>query len=83
MGNFPLEVQQAFLLHSLLSDRWEGMSGYYMGKDWSPLSQLLDIQEVEDKKTVTYFLKHVEGYHTININSELKRKQDADKRRAR
>ena len=58
MGNFPLEVQQAFLIHSLLSDRWEGMSGYYMGKDWSPLQTLLDIWGIEDKRTVVDILNH-------------------------
>ena len=83
VGEFPLEIQEAFLVHAMLPDKWDGASGSYMGKDWAPLRDLLEIQEVEDKKTVTFFLKHVEGYHTININSELKRKQDAEKRRAR
>ena len=83
IGVFPLEIQEAFLVHAMLPDKWDGASGSYMGKDWAPLRDLLEIQEVEDKKTVTFFLKHVERYHTININSELKRKQDADKRRAR
>tara|TARA_B100000029_G_C17451519_1_gene915155 strand:+ start:540 stop:854 length:315 start_codon:yes stop_codon:yes gene_type:complete len=83
LKDFPLEIQEAFLVHAMLPDRWDGASGSYMGKDWSPLSQLLDIQQVEDKKTVTYFLKHVEGYHTININSELKRKQDAKMRQTK
>ena len=83
IGSFPLEIQEAFVIHALLPDKWDGASGSYMGKDWSPLNDLLDIQEVEDKKTVCYFLKHIEGYHTININGELKRKQDAEKRRTK
>ena len=53
LKDFPLEIQEAFLVHAMLPDRWDGASGSYMGKDWSPLSQLLDIQQVEDKKTVT------------------------------
>ena len=81
IGYFPLEIQEAFMVHAMLPDRWDGASGGYLGKDWSPLSTLLDIQEVKDKKTVCFFLKHVEGAHTININRELKRKQDADQRR--
>jgi len=43
-------VQQAFLIHGLLPDRWEGMSGHYMGKDMSALGSLLDIYEILDKK---------------------------------
>ena len=54
---FPYEVQVAFLIHSLMPDRWDGMSGSYMGKDWSCLGSLLDIYEVEDKREITYFLK--------------------------
>ena len=83
ISDFPLEIQEAFVIHAMLPDRWDGASGSYMGKDWSPLNDLLNIQEVEDKKTVCFFLKHVESASTININEELKRKQDADKRRAK
>ena len=32
---FPSEVQVAFFMFDLLSDRWDGMSGMYLGKDWS------------------------------------------------
>ena len=83
MGDFPYEIQEAFLMHAMLPDRWDGASGSYMGKDWAALSVLLDVHKIEDKRTVCFFLKHVESTNTININGELKRKQDADKRRAK
>ena len=83
ISDFPLEIQEAFVIHAMLPDRWDGASGSYMGKDWSPLNDLLNIQEVDDKKTVCFFLKQVESASTININEELKRKQDADRRRAK
>jgi len=83
VADFPLEIQEAFLIHAMLPDKWDGASGNYFGKDWAPLKDLLDINGVEDKKTVCYFLKHIESSNTININGELKRKQDADARRAR
>ena len=83
IGSFPLEIQEAFVVHSIMPDKWDGASGSYMGKDWSPLKDLLDINEVQDQKTVCYFLKHIESSSTININAELKRKQDADRRRAK
>ena len=52
LGDFPLEIQEAFQIHTMLPDRWDGMSGSYMGKDWSALETLLKVQDVEDKKTV-------------------------------
>ena len=81
LSDFPLEIQEAFLIHAMLPDRWDGASGSYMGKDWSPLRDLLNLQNVHDKITTVYFLKHIESCHSININGELKRKQDAEKRR--
>ena len=80
-GDFPIEVQQALLIHTLLPDRWDGMSGSYMGKDWSALEALLNIHEIEDKRQVCFFLKYVENANMININDELKHKRDAEKRR--
>ena len=83
LASFPLEIQEAFLIHAMLPDRWDGASGSYFGKDWSPLNDLLNIYKVEDKRTVAFFLKHIESSNTININGELKRKQDADTRRSK
>ena len=83
IGDFSLEVQEAFLIHIMMPDRWDGASGSYMGKDWSPLNDLLDINKVQDKKTVCFFLKHIESASTININESLKRQQDAQMRRAK
>tara|TARA_B100000287_G_scaffold216667_1_gene204425 strand:- start:11966 stop:12277 length:312 start_codon:yes stop_codon:yes gene_type:complete len=81
MGDFPLEIQEAFVVHAMLPDKWDGASGSYMGKDWAPLMDLVTIQNVQDIKTTTFFLKHIDSSYTIKINAELKRKQDADKRR--
>jgi len=78
---FPTEVQQAFLVHETLTDRWDGMSGSYLGKDWSALESILNIYEIDDKRTVVYFLKHVESQYSMSINKELKRKRDAEARK--
>lgn len=81
MDNFPWEVQEAFTIHQLLSDRWDGTSGYYMGKDLSALGTILDIQGVEDKRTCIYFLKHIEHHHQEMMNVKVKARQDAEKRK--
>lgn len=77
---FPLEVQQANFIFSVLPDQWDGMSGSYLGKDWSALEPLLNIYEIEDKRTVTYFVKVIESRRMMSINNELKRKQEARSR---
>ena len=83
LGDYPLEVQVAFLLHDLLPDRWEGMSGSYLGKDYSSLGLLLDIWEVEDKQTCIYFIKHIEANNSRKINEELENKRKANERKAK
>ena len=83
--DFPYEVQLAFLLHSVLPDRWDGSSGSYQGKDWSAVGSLLDIYQIEDKKTVIFFLKNVDILVSNQLNKDLedKRKQRERKGKAR
>jgi len=79
LGDFPLEVQEAFLVHSLLPDRWDGMSGAYMGKDLSALGEIFSIYGIEDRRTVLYFLSNVMREHSSFVNAEVQRKQKQPK----
>jgi|TARA_X000001382_G_scaffold111373_1_gene88239 hypothetical protein len=75
MRDYPIEVQQAFMLHSILTDRWDGTSGMYMGKDFSPIGTYLDTFDIEDKRTVVYFLAHIENENSNCINKRVKDSQ--------
>lgn len=75
LENYPYEVQLAFFIYSLLQDTWDGMSGMYMGKNMSGLGELLDIYEIEDRKTVVFFMKHIDQQRGDAINEEVQRKQ--------
>ena len=83
MGDFPYEVQVAFLLHDLLPDRWDGMSGSYFGKDLSALGTLLDTWDIEDKKSAIYWIKHIESKNSEKINGRLERKRKAAENKAK
>jgi len=82
-GDYPLEVQVAFLLHELLPDRWDGMNGTYMGKDFSSLGTLLETWEVQDRKTCIYFIKHIEARNMNKINLKAERKRKAAESKAK
>ena len=82
-ADYPFEVQVAFLLHDLMPDRWDGMNGVHMGKDMAALGTLLDVWEVEDKKTVVFFVKHIEARHTNKLNAEAQQRKEASKRKAK
>ncbi len=81
ISDFPIEVQEAFLLHTMMPDRWDGASGSYMGKDWVALEPLLNINEIEDKRICCFFLKHIESAHTMSVNEQVKRQQEVQMRR--
>jgi hypothetical protein len=85
IDDFPMEVQEAFTIHIMLPDKWDGSSGSYMGKDWAALEPLLNINGIPqpERKTICFFLKFIESASTININESLKRQQDARARRSK
>ena len=70
-GNFPYEVQLAFLIHGLLPDRWEGMSGSYLGKEWSAVGALLDAYNIEEKRIILFFIKAIDIINSKVINKNL------------
>jgi len=80
-SEFPDEIQVAFLIFGYLSDRWDGMSGTYMGKDWSTINDLFNLFEIEDKKTLLYFMKIWESIIVTNKSEEQERKRKADERK--
>ena len=47
----------AFFMYSLLSDRWDGASGSYMGKDWAQCLQLFELWEIDNPKVIMFFMK--------------------------
>ena len=80
---FPLEVQEAFQLWDLLSDNWDGMNGYYLGKNYSALETYINIMKVHNPFVTVYFLKHIEFFNSEQINSKIKAKRDAEERKAK
>jgi len=78
---FPEEVQVAFFMFDLLSDRWDGMSGTYLGKDWSTCLQLFEVYEVEDTKNTIFFMKLYEAVLMKHRMEEQDRKRKAAERK--
>lgn len=82
-ASFPAEVQVAFFIFSILSDRWEGMSGSYMGKDWAPIKHLLNIYEVEDKRVIVYIMKMYEGILISYRAEKAEQRRKAEERKSK
>ncbi len=54
-------VQSTLILYNALPDSWEGMSGTWMGKDYSGLMDIMDIYSMDNRKEVFTLLKVAEA----------------------
>lgn len=81
-SDFPAEVQVAFLLFGLLPDRYEGMSGTYMGKHWAEVEYLFKLYKVEDPLIIHYFMKMYEGTLVKHRAEKSEQKRKAEERKA-
>ena len=59
-STLSLEVQQALVLLNSLPDKWDGMSGMWLGKDYSGLAAIMDIYEIAYRRLVFELLKQAE-----------------------
>ena len=80
---FPDEVQVAFFMFGMLSDRWDGASGTYMGKDWNHCDYLFSVYEIEDPKTILFFMKLYESLVIGQRMKDQENKRKADERRSK
>lgn len=79
-SDFPPIVQQAIQIHSILPGNWEGMSGTYMGKDYTLLPYLFEeIYEVENKQLMMRFILTIENI----IREVYTQQQKARQRKAK
>lgn len=78
-SSFPEEVQMAFFMCSYISDRWDGMSGTYLGKNWleaEHLFKLYDLNKLQQTETL-YFMKMYDAFVTKKRHEESERKRKA------
>ena len=73
-STLSLECQQTLVLLNALPDKWEGMSGSWMGKDYSGLSAIMDIYEIDDRRSVFELLQQCE--HELGKFYQQRQKQE-------
>tara|TARA_B100000902_G_scaffold285394_1_gene271384 strand:+ start:1649 stop:1951 length:303 start_codon:yes stop_codon:yes gene_type:complete len=78
---FPQEVQVAFFMHQLISDRWDGMSGTYLGKNWIETVQVFDLYEIDDRKEILFFMQLYDGTIMRYRSDEQQAKRKAEERK--
>lgn len=71
LAEFPDLVQSAFLVYGYMQDNWEGMSGTYMGKVMSGLTDIMNILEIEleDRKVLLELVNLIDSARSKQISS--------------
>jgi len=59
-SSLSIEAQQALIILNSLQDMWDGMNGTWLGKDYSGLLAVMDIYEIDDRRSVFELLKVAE-----------------------
>ena len=78
--DFPYIVQTAMNIHAILADKWEGMSGTYMGKDYTLYPYLADeVYKVESKAQLIQFVTMIDRIIMNYRAADQKRKQQKNK----
>lgn len=81
LSDFPEEVQVAFFVFSLLTDRWEGMSGSYLGKHWEGVDYIFKMYNISDPTTIYFYMKTWENILVAHRLQEAEQKRKAEDRK--
>lgn len=73
-SDLPNEVQYALEIYPKLRDDWDSMSGEYLGKNFSGISDLFEILEVpkDEKKDLYELLLLIDKYRAESIAERKK-----------
>jgi|TARA_R110002074_G_scaffold1229_5_gene7376 hypothetical protein len=79
---FPGEVQLAFFMYNKISDKWDGMSGSYMGKNWEEMPYMLELYDIDNKQDVVFFMQQYDLLVMKDRFEEAERKRKQQERKS-
>lgn len=82
-GFLPFEVQNALIIFNILPDKIEGMSGSWLGKDFSALEVLMNIYEIDDRRDVFEYILVIQKEYSDYYSKQQKMKESSSKAKGR
>lgn len=82
-SSLPYQVQNALVLFNILPDKIEGMSGTWLGKDYSALEVLMNIYDIDDRRDVFEFLLVIQREYSDYYSKQQKIKESSSKAKGR
>jgi hypothetical protein len=80
-GSLHFDVQNALVLFNILPDRIEGMSGTWLGKDFSCLEVFMNLYEMENRRDVLDFLFIIHNTYDEYYREQQKARENRNKGR--
>lgn len=65
-----LDIQEAYYVYIMLQDTWDQMNGSYTGKNYSGILDILELNEIEDKKLCFRLIKKIDEARSEAIKSK-------------
>lgn len=83
LEDFPDPVQQAFQIYYVLRDVWEGMSGSYMGKDYSTIFDFFRLYDIDpqDQLLTLGLVREIDSVRS-EIFAEKQKQREASRQKA-
>jgi len=82
MEDFPYEAQEAFDIYNLLGDKWEGMSGTYMGKDMSTFLDFCKLRDISNPRITLDLVKMIDNVRQGILTKKAEQKAKERERKA-
>ncbi len=82
-GFLPFEVQNALIIFNILPDKIEGMSGSWLGKDFSALEVLMNIYEIDDRRDVFEYILVIQKEYSDYYSKQQKMKESSGRAKGR
>lgn len=79
LGSLDYYPQLALILFNLLSDKIEGMSGTWLGKDFSSLQVFMDIYEVDNRRDVLDYIMAIHDEYSKYYREQQKVKESSNR----
>jgi hypothetical protein len=83
LSTLPYESQLALILFNMLPDRIEGMSGSWLGKEFSCLEVFMNIYEVENRREILDLIMTIHRTYDEHYRQQQKMKESVSKGKAK
>lgn len=81
VSDLSYEAQLGLMMFNLLPDRIEGMSGTWLGKDFSCLDTFMNIYEIDNKREVLDYILVIQHTYDEHYREQQKARESRNKGR--